>query len=69
LIAIESIIARLVAMEEEYALDACRKPVGKEAFDYGRMVGRVQGLGRAREEITKMIEEDAKNEVLREIRQ
>lgn len=66
MVTIEQVVHRLVQMEQEYALTACLKPSGKEAFDYGRMVGRVQGLGRAREAIVELLEEDAKNEILRE---
>lgn len=59
-------MSRIQQMELEYAYDACTKPSGKEAFDYGRACGRVQGFARVREEITKMLEEDAKREVLKE---
>lgn len=62
----EYILARLEDLMQEWALHAALKPQGKEAFDYGRACGVVRGFALAKEEIEKMINQDASNEALKE---
>lgn len=66
MVEVEYILTRLEELHKEWAVAACLKPQGKEAFDYGMACGRVKGLVLAKEEIERLLAADASEEAERE---
>lgn len=54
---IESLIQRIENEQQTLATEALARPAGREAFDYGRVVGIHEGLERAKQAIIAMVSE------------
>lgn len=54
---IETFLQRLETAQAELAKEALERPVGREAFDYGRAVGLYAGLELAKQTIIDMVAE------------
>jgi hypothetical protein len=56
---LELYLGKLKRMQTEHAIESLTKPSGKTSFDYGKAVGRLQGLLLAEQLLTGVIEEEA----------
>lgn len=62
----EIVLARLKQLEVDYALAGTRKPQGRDAFEYGIVVGRSKGIIAACELVESLISEHESAEALKE---
>ena len=53
-----SLLARLKAEQAQFALDALRRPVQRDSFEYGYRVGVVAGYEAATALLLKQLEEE-----------
>jgi hypothetical protein len=59
LMAIESqLLNRLKAEQQEFSLEALKRPVSRDAFEYGYRVGMVAGLEAAMKTLLDMLDEE-----------
>jgi hypothetical protein len=57
--AIESqLLNRLKAEQQQFALDALKRPVNRDAFEYGYRVGMVAGYEAAIKALLEMLDEE-----------
>lgn len=54
----QTLLARLKAEQAQFALDALRRPVGRDSFEYGYRVGMVAGYEAAIGVLLNLLEQE-----------
>lgn len=62
----DDVLKRVIALRDGYAAAALAKPKERDAFEYGKQSGLYLGFEKVREEIARLLEEDAKSDRLQD---
>ena len=58
----DQLLHRLKSEQQQFALEALKRPVERDAFEYGYRVGMVAGLEAAITSLLKMLDDERNND-------
>lgn len=66
MLSVDAILRRVIELQEKHGRCALLTPQGRDDFEYGKQHGMFVGFEIVREEIARLLEEDAKTDKIGE---